>query len=118
VIDLLWESFTGPLFYVAMELRNAARTDAEFRRVLAATEREVHTRIVQQSRQLFGADTAARPGFESAADITLQLMIGAATTLVIHNEPAVVRALIERWKAMFPRLLDAVAIDPRGDEHE
>src|SRR5262249_8728811 len=28
VFDLAWQSFTGPLFYVAMELRTAARTDA------------------------------------------------------------------------------------------
>src|SRR5687767_2258130 len=29
VLDLLWECFAGPLFQVSLELRAAARTDAE-----------------------------------------------------------------------------------------
>lgn len=113
-IDLLWESFTGPLFAVAMELRNAARTDPELRPVLATTEREVHDRIIHQSRHLFGDDVAGMPGFECAIDITLQLMIGAATSTVVHHEPKSVEQLIHRWKAVFPSLLEGGA-HSRGD---
>ena len=105
VIDLLWESFSGPLFYVAMELRNAARTDPEFRDVLAATEQKLRDRIVHQFRRLFGEDMASLPGFECAVDITLQLMIGAATSAALHTDRERVQSLIERWKTIFPTLL-------------
>jgi len=113
-LDLLWESFTGPLFYVAMELRNAARTDPELRPVLATTEREVHDRILAQSRRLFGDAIAAMPGFECAVDITLQLMIGAAMSTVVHHDPQKVEQLIHRWKAVFPSLLGSDS-PTRGD---
>lgn len=106
VIDLLWESFSGPLFYVAMELRIAARTDPEFRAVLAPAELDLRDRIVGQSRRLFGEEIAERPNFEAAVDTTLQLMIGAATTAALHQDRARARALIERWKSVFPKLLE------------
>jgi len=106
-IDLLWESFTGPLFYVAMDLRAAARTDDELRDALAVTELVVRDRVVQQGRTLFGAEIAAHPGFECALDITLQLMIGAGMTAILHREQARLAVLIADWKHLFPSLLDA-----------
>ena len=104
-IDHLWESFTGPLFYVAMDLRAAARTDPELRDALAVAERVVHERIKQQCRALFGADVAGHPGFECALDITLQMMIGAGMSALLHREQARVDTLITEWKTLFPTLL-------------
>jgi AcrR family transcriptional regulator len=104
-IDLLWESFTGPLFYVAMELRAAARTDDELRDALATAEMVVRDRIVLQGRALFGAEIAADPGFECALDITLQLMIGAGMSAILHKEQARIDTLISEWKTLFPALL-------------
>jgi AcrR family transcriptional regulator len=106
VFDLLWQSFTGPLFYVAMELRAAARTDRELRRALAPVERDVHVGIVQQYRTLFGAEIAARPGFDRALELTLQLMIGAGMTSILHGEQARVETLVAVWKSMFHTLLE------------
>lgn len=106
VFDLLWQSFTGPLFYVAMELRAAARTDPELRAALAETEREVHDRIVAQYRSLLGPELAGRPGFQGALELTLQLMIGASMTSILHGEQARVESLIAQWKSVFPSLLN------------
>lgn len=113
VFDLLWQSFTGPLFYVAMELRGAARTDPELRTALADTERMVHDRIVAQYAQLLGAEIAARPNFESALELTLQLMIGAGMTSILHGEQARVETLVARWKSLFHSLLDTPTSDQR-----
>ena len=106
VLDLLWHSFTGPLFYVAMELRAAARTDPELRAALGVTERVLHERIVEQYTTLFGEDIARHPKFECALDMTLQLMIGAAMSLLMHGEQRT-RAddLITGWKALFRNLV-------------
>jgi len=108
VIDHLWESFRGQLFCVTAELRSAARTDPELRRVLAKVEAEVRDRIIDQARRLFGEPVASAPGFECAIDMTLQLMVGAASTVILHGDNRRVGALINRWKKLFPQLLEQV----------
>ena len=105
VLDLLWECFAGPLFQVSIELRAAARTEPELRRVLTVAERGVRDGILHQTRAMMGKDVAARPGFEAAIDLTLHLMMGAATTALLHGEEARIGGLIARWKALFPLVL-------------
>src|SRR5215468_6412296 len=105
VLDLLWQCFSGTFFKVSMELRTAARTDPDLRRVLTAAERSLRDRIVAQSRTLFGRGVAEHPGLERALDLTLQLMIGAAMTSVLHGESSRLDDLIEDWKALFPLVL-------------
>ena len=106
-LDLLWGSFSGSLFAVALELRNAARTDPELREALIPAELHIRERICAQSRKLMGPEIASRPGFETALDMTLQLMIGTAMTAVLHDEPDAVDELIRKWKAVFPILLES-----------
>ncbi len=105
VLDLLWECFAGPLFQVTIELRAAARTEPELRRVLTAAERGVRDGILHQARAMMGKDVAAAPGFEQAIDLTLHLMIGAATTALLHGEEARIGGLVRRWKTLFPLVL-------------
>ena len=92
VLELLWQCFSGTFFQVAMELRTAARTDPELRPVLIAAERALRDRILAQARTLFGKDVAEHPGLERALDFTLQFMIGAAMTTVLHEDPRAARA--------------------------
>jgi AcrR family transcriptional regulator len=105
VLDLLWQCFSGTFFKVSMELRTAARTDPDLRRVLTAAERSLRDRIVAQSRTLFGRAVAEHPGLERALDLTLQLMIGAAMTAVLHGQNSQLDDLIDDWKALFPLVL-------------
>jgi AcrR family transcriptional regulator len=105
VLDLLWQCFSGTFFKVSMELRTAARTDPELRGVLTTAERSLRDRIIAQSRTLFSKDVSEHPGFERAIDLTLQLMIGAAMTAVLHGDDSRIADLIEDWKALFPALL-------------
>ena len=105
VLGLLWQCFSGTFFQVAMELRTAARTDPELRRVLTIAERSLRDRIVAQSRTLFGRVVAEHPGLERALDLTLQLMIGAGMTSVLHGETSRLDELIDDWKALFPMVL-------------
>ncbi len=109
VIDLLWESFSGPLFYVAMELRNASRTDSGLRAVLTEVELDVHQRIIDQSRRLFGEPVASAPKFVCAMDMTLQIMIGAAMSNILHRDDERAKALIAAWRSVF---LDLIAARP------
>jgi AcrR family transcriptional regulator len=104
VLGLLWQCFSGTFFQVAMELRTAARTDPELRPVLAAAEKALRERILAQARTLFGKDVAEHPGLERALDLTLQLMIGAAMSNVLHEDRKL-DDLIEDWKTLFPTVL-------------
>jgi AcrR family transcriptional regulator len=104
VLELLWQCFSGTFFQVAMELRTAARTDAELRPVLVHAEKALRDRILAQARTLFGKDVAEHPGLERGLDFTLQFMIGAAMTTVLHEDPRL-RDLIEDFKALFPTVL-------------
>lgn len=105
VLDLLWQCFSGTFFQVAMELRTAARTDPELRPVLAHAERVLRDGIVAQARTLFGREVADHPGLPRALDLTLQLMIGAAMTAVLHGGDHRLDLLIDDWKALFPTVL-------------
>jgi AcrR family transcriptional regulator len=105
VLNLLWQCFSGTFFKVSMELRTAARTDAELRPVLTMAERSLRDRIVAQSRTLFGRAVAEHPGLERALDLTLQLMIGAAMSAVLHGETSHLDDLIDDWKMLFPLVL-------------
>ena len=105
VLGLLWQCFSGTFFQVAMELRTAARTDPELRPVLATAERVLRDGIVAQARTLFGKDVAEHPGLERALDMTLQLMIGAAMSAVLHGDDRRLDVLIDDWKALFPTVL-------------
>ena len=104
VLELLWQCFSGTFFQVAMELRTAARTDPELRPVLVAGERALRDRIIAQARTLFGKDVAEHPGLDRAIDFTLQFMIGAAMTSVLHEDPRL-RDLIDDFKTLFPTVL-------------
>jgi len=105
VLDLLWQCFSGTMFQVSMELRTAARTDPELRPVLVAGERSLRDRIFAQAKVLFGKDVAEHPGIERALDLTLQLMIGAAMTGVLHKDDTRLRSLIDDWKVLFPTVM-------------
>jgi AcrR family transcriptional regulator len=110
VIGLIWQCFSGPFFQVTMELRTAARTDLELRPVLITAERALRDRILAQARALFGKDVAEHPGLERALDLTLQLMIGAAMSAVLHKEDGGrIDDLIEDWKTLFPTVLTNAA---------
>jgi AcrR family transcriptional regulator len=105
VLGMLWQCFSGTFFKVSMELRTAARTDPELRRVLTVAERSLRDRIVAQSRTLFGKAVADHPNLERALDLTLQLMIGAAMSSVLHGDTSHLDDLVDAWKALFPLVL-------------
>src|SRR5215211_1029540 len=113
VLALLWQCFSGTFFQVAMELRTAARTDPELRPVLASAERVLRDGILAQARTLFGKEVADHPGLPRALDLTLQLMIGAAMSAVLHGGDRRLDELIDDWKALFPTVLVHCAMPKR-----
>ncbi len=104
-IDLLWETFTGPLFTATLELWAAARTDRELWPAVYDWERSLRHDLTAVMEEVFGAEVAARPPFSEAVEMTLQFMRGAALTSILRTDPSRQRQAIDRWKDVFSMLM-------------
>ena len=105
-IDLLWETFTGPLFTATLELWAASRTDGELRGAVLEFERPLRQHLNTAMASLFGEAVATRPSFAEAIELTLQFMRGAALTAILRDDAARQHAVIERWKTVFTALIE------------
>ncbi len=105
-IDLLWETFTGPLFTATLELWAASRTDDELRDAVLEFERPLRQHLNTAMETLFGEAVAARPAFAEAIELTLQFMRGAALTTILRTDAARQQGVIERWKSVFTALIE------------
>ena len=105
-IDLLWETFTGPLFTATLELWAASRTDEELRDAVLEFERPLRQHLNTAMKSLFGDAVAARPAFAEAIELTLQFMRGAALTTILRADAARQHGVIERWKSVFTALIE------------
>lgn len=105
-IDLLWGTFTGPLFTATLELWAASRTDAELRAAVLEFERALRRELDIAMRRLFGSAVADSPAFADAIEFTLQFMRGAALTSILRTDLHRQRAVIDRWKLVFTALIE------------
>ena len=99
VLELLADTFTGPLFLAALELWVAARTDPALRAALLPLERAVHEKLTGLAADLLGASAVD-------AELTLELVRGLGMS-VLFNSPATTqrrrRRLLARWSELLER---------------
>src|SRR4051812_28825958 len=76
-LDLLWATYSRPLFAAAMDLWAHARTDPELREHLVAVDRALDAETLQLARRLF-PDAAARDDFEPLVEAALATIRGLA----------------------------------------
>jgi len=82
-LDLLWRSYTSPLFQGAMDLWAAGRTDAELREHLVKIEREFDRQTMQLARRLF-PQAAERPDFENLIELAASTIRGLTLLDTLH----------------------------------
>jgi AcrR family transcriptional regulator len=99
-IDLIWESYSGPLFTAALELIVAARTDESLRPAVKGLEAD----IARAMRDLAGR-TPDRSGEKDVFDLTVCLMQGLAFGRLIDRKPSREKRLLETWKRTMPQLV-------------
>jgi len=97
----MWATFQGDLFYAALELWIAARTDPELHQSLYEAERKLGRQLFDLATELFGDDVAARPTFPYALDNLLALMRGSALARIIRGEFEDEDRILSEWAAMF-----------------
>jgi AcrR family transcriptional regulator len=96
VFDMLWSSYTGPLFWAALELVVASRTDDELREKFHAMEQRISARVVSAVEQLTGGTT---PDAKAAIELTLFIINGMGIERITNPNDARRRQLMEYWKS-------------------
>lgn len=82
-LDLVWQSYSNPLFLAALDVWTHARTDAELRSHLVAVEREFDRQTLELTRRLF-PDQAGRPDFEQLVEMAVATARGLTVLDTLH----------------------------------
>lgn len=99
LLDLVWESFSGPLFYAALELWVAARTDEELHRSLYDFERVLGRGMAELWGEVAG-DLAGRVRYPEILELTLHLARGMALQKILRRDDRARQRLLAVWKHM------------------
>jgi Transcriptional regulator len=87
-IELMWETFSEPHFWAAVELWTAARTNEELRSTLLPQEREVGAAIRADMDNFYGPDLIANPRYPQVRDLLFTSMRGVGLTYALdHRDP-------------------------------
>jgi len=87
VVDRIWASFCGPLYYAAAEVWMAARTDPALHAVVYSAERRMGHEIHGAFHDIFPSPVGASPGFDEALNTAIYLMRGLAMTRILRQDP-------------------------------
>jgi AcrR family transcriptional regulator len=106
LIDLIWESYCSPLFFAALELWVAARTDPDLMAALLPAERALGRSLRDMIDDVWGE---IPPGFDDAFGATLAFMRGLAVTSILREKRTREDQLVDVWKDCFTYLLERSA---------
>jgi len=106
VIDLVAETFGGPLFTAALELWIAARTDAELHGALIPFERGAGRGLVQLWREIAG-DLAEHPRFDAVLELTMHIARGMALQKILRSDDGARRRALATWRELVAQSLRA-----------
>ena len=82
-LDLVWESYSNPLFLAALDVWTHARTDDELRAHLVVVEREFDRQTLELTRRLF-PDQAERADFEQLVEMAVATARGLTLLDTLH----------------------------------
>ena len=82
-LDILWSTFSGPLFTAALELWMAARTDPELAEALLPAERAIGRGARKTARELCKAQDAS-PELDRALELAANTMRGIALQQLLN----------------------------------
>jgi AcrR family transcriptional regulator len=97
-IELMWETFSEPHFWAAVELWTAARTNEELRAALLPEEREIGAVIRAGMAQFYGPELAAHPRYEQVRDLLLTSMRGVSLTYTLTDRDPRTDPHLALWK--------------------
>lgn len=88
-IELMWETFSEPHFWAAVELWTAARTNDDLRAALLPEEREVGAAIRAGMDRFYGPGLTVHLRYAQVRDLLFTSMRGVGLTYALdHRDPA------------------------------
>ena len=105
-IELMWEAFSEPHFWAAVELWTAARTNEELRHSLLPEEREVGAAIRAGADAFYGPQLVAHPRYTQVRDLLLTSMRGAGLAYAFDPRDPATDPHLRIWKEVARALLE------------
>ena len=107
VLDVLAAQFVSPVFFAALELWVAARTDAELRAAVGPLERRIGRETHVYALELFGVDES-RGDNRALVQATLDLLRGFGLAASLSDDSKRRGAVLDAWA---PILDDRLVLD-------
>jgi AcrR family transcriptional regulator len=104
-VELMWETFSEPHFWSAVELWTAARTNDELRAALLPEERELGAVIRAGMAEFYGPELAAHPRYPAIRDLVLTSMRGVGLTYALTRRDPRTDPHLPIWKSAARTLL-------------
>jgi AcrR family transcriptional regulator len=104
-IELMWETFSEPHFWAAVELWTAARTNEELRAALLPEEREVGAAVRELMDRFYGPELVAHPRFAEVRDLLFTSMRGVALTYALEHRDPRTEPHLALWRSVAHTLL-------------
>jgi len=104
VLDILGAQFTSPVFFAALELWVAARTDAQLREAVAPLERRIGRETHAYAVELLAVDESAGDN-RRLIQATLDLLRGLGLANSLSDDARRRSAVLDSWAAVLDREL-------------
>jgi AcrR family transcriptional regulator len=104
-IELMWETFSEPHFWAAVELWTAARTNDELRAALLPEEREIGAAIRAGMDKLYGPELTAHPHYPDVRDLLFTSMRGVGLAYAMEHRDPRTDPHLTLWKSVARTLL-------------
>lgn len=98
LIDIIWRHFSSPLFWAALELWNAARTDTGLRTALIPVEKEIFGVLHDRARDLLSESSPGDPRVPTVVEFSYEVLTGLAMTGIVSGDLGHRELLLRRWK--------------------
>jgi AcrR family transcriptional regulator len=104
-IELMWETFSEPHFWAAVELWTAARTNDDLRAALLPEEREVGAAIRAGMDRFYGPELVAHPRYPQVRDLLFTSMRGVGLAYTLEHRDPRSEPHLALWKQVARTLL-------------
>jgi AcrR family transcriptional regulator len=105
VLDVLAAHFVSPVFFAALELWVAARTDAELRAAVGPLERRIGRETHAYALELFGVDES-RADNRALVQATLDLLRGFGLAASLSDDTKRRDAVLDAWAVVLDQSLE------------
>ncbi|WP_082522763.1 TetR/AcrR family transcriptional regulator [Geodermatophilus sp. Leaf369] len=106
-VELIWATFFEPPFWAAMELWNAARTDAALRAALRPQERRLRAAIRGVGDRIWGPTVTSSPRYPVVSELLFTSMRGVAIAYAFEDRPPATDPHVAMWQSLARELLES-----------